>query len=117
MRFSLRDLFWLTAVVALSIGWALDHNWESGRKIKVSAAVIAVTMNGELAEIAAGTDDGLRTGQELNLYRGQQNVGRIVILRTSYDRAVAQFTGGLNRARFRQGDQVKGQVALRLQDH
>jgi hypothetical protein len=25
MRFSLRDLFWLTVVVALAVGWWIDH--------------------------------------------------------------------------------------------
>ncbi len=25
MRFSIRDLFWITVVVALALGWWLDH--------------------------------------------------------------------------------------------
>lgn len=37
MRFSLRDLFWITVVVALVLGWWLDHskNQHLGRRLQV----------------------------------------------------------------------------------
>ena len=27
MKFSIRDLMWLTVVVALTVGWWVDHRW------------------------------------------------------------------------------------------
>ena len=28
VRFTIRDVLWLTALVGLSIGWHLDHRWQ-----------------------------------------------------------------------------------------
>ena len=38
MKFSLRDLMWLTVVVALALGWWLDHRQSQhlGRRLEIS---------------------------------------------------------------------------------
>ena len=33
LRFTIRDLFWLTLVVALAVGWWIDHQKLSGEKL------------------------------------------------------------------------------------
>ena len=41
LRFTIRDLFWLTAVVALSVGWWLDHTdlkWTTAKNRDFEAA-------------------------------------------------------------------------------
>ena len=35
LRFSIRDLFWLTLVVALAVGWWLDHRKLSNETLNV----------------------------------------------------------------------------------
>jgi hypothetical protein len=35
MRFTIRDVMWLTVVVALTLGWWLDHQYLTDRAAKV----------------------------------------------------------------------------------
>jgi len=44
----------------------------------------------DLLEISIGADDGLKVGHALDVYRGNQYLGRIVIKKTNPDRAVGQ---------------------------
>jgi hypothetical protein len=60
----------------------------------------------DLLEISIGADDGLKVGHALDVYRGNQYLGRIVIKRTSPDRAVGQVMRELQRGQIKRGDRV-----------
>lgn len=36
MRFSIRDLLWLTVVVALAVTWWLDHRQQGAENVKIN---------------------------------------------------------------------------------
>ena len=49
----------------------------------------------DLIEISIGSDDGILVGHRLDVYRDQAYLGKVVILKTSPDRAVAEITSGI----------------------
>jgi hypothetical protein len=53
-RFSIRDLFWLTAIVAILLAWLIDHR-QFGR-LNVEAADQITSLTKEIATIKASTD-------------------------------------------------------------
>jgi hypothetical protein len=55
-RFSIRDVLWLTVVVALAVAWGLDH-WSAARSRERDAALLEearqrALMEREMAELA-----------------------------------------------------------------
>jgi hypothetical protein len=60
----------------------------------------------DFIEISIGSDDGLKVGHSLDVYRGNQYLGRIVIKKTNPDRAVGQVKKELQRGQIKRGDRV-----------
>jgi hypothetical protein len=108
MRFTLRDLFWLTAVAGLSIGWFLDHRWDEEVEANVAGVVTAVS--GNLVEVSLGSDDGLQRGNEMQLYRANAHLGRVTITVTSPDRAVGQLAPFHEKVQ--KGDKAMANIAI-----
>jgi hypothetical protein len=67
-----------------------------------------VTAVGEkdLVEISIGSDDGLRSGHTLEVFRNNAYLGRVVIKETWPDRAVAEIIKEYRRGIIRKGDRV-----------
>jgi hypothetical protein len=72
---------------------------------KVDAVVLEVS-DKDLVEISIGSDDGLKVGHSMEIYRGNSYLGRIVIRRTTGDRAVGQLVKELQRGQIKKGDRV-----------
>jgi DNA repair exonuclease SbcCD ATPase subunit len=72
---------------------------------KVEGVVMEVS-DKDLLEISIGSDDGLKVGHSLDVYRGNQYLGRIKIKRTNPDRAVGQIMKELQRGQIKKGDRV-----------
>lgn len=72
---------------------------------KVDAVVLEVS-DKDLIEISIGSDDGLKVGHSMEIYRGNSYLGRIVIRRTTGDRAVGQLVKELQRGQIKKGDRV-----------
>jgi hypothetical protein len=72
---------------------------------KVEGVVMEVG-DKNLLEISIGADDGLKIGHSLDVYRGNQYLGRIVIKKTGPDRAVGQVMRELQRGQIKRGDRV-----------
>src|SRR5262245_50178312 len=66
---------------------------------KVEGIVKEVKKN--MVEISIGADDGLKVGHALDVYRGNQYLGRIVIKKTEPDRAVGQIMKELQRGQIK----------------
>jgi multidrug efflux pump subunit AcrA (membrane-fusion protein) len=60
----------------------------------------------DLIEISIGHDDGLKIGHTLDVYRGNNYLGRIVVRKTAPDRAVGQVVKELKRGQIKKGDHV-----------
>lgn len=72
---------------------------------KVEGIVMDVGQS-DLIEISIGHDDGLKIGHTLDVYRGNNYLGRIVIRKTAPDRAVGQVVKELKRGQIKKGDHV-----------
>jgi uncharacterized phage infection (PIP) family protein YhgE len=58
-------------------------------QIQVEGVVTALGQDG-LLEVSIGSDDGVRVGTKLDVIRGGMYIGRVQVLKTDPDRAVAQ---------------------------
>lgn len=60
----------------------------------------------DLIEISLGSDDGLKEGHHLEVFRQNTYLGRVIIRRTAPDRAVAEVIKEYRRGTIRKGDRV-----------
>ncbi|WP_254511036.1 hypothetical protein [Anatilimnocola floriformis] len=72
---------------------------------RVTGVVLAIN-NSDLIEVSIGSDDGLKPGHVLQVYRGNQYLGQITIRTTGPDRAVGQIDKTLQRGKIQKGDNV-----------
>jgi hypothetical protein len=99
MRFSIRDLLWLTVVVALAVGWWLERgrllqevaDLSALKKPTIQAVVTNVDDARNLVEISLGSDAGLKLRDVVEVYRGKQLLGRVAIQRLDLDKAVGRI--------------------------
>jgi hypothetical protein len=67
--------------------------------------VLAVNQDNML-EVSLGSDDGLRAGHTLEIYRGSNYLGRAQILRADTDRSVGKILPGFKKGAIQKGDEV-----------
>jgi hypothetical protein len=72
----------------------------------VDGRVLEVRETSGLVEISLGSDDGLKKGHSLEVYRGTKYLGRIIIREIDPDRAVGQIDKKMQRDRIQKGDNV-----------
>jgi len=60
----------------------------------------------ELIEISLGSDDGIREGYELDVYRPGQYVGRVRVTKVTKNSAVARILRDYRKAPIKEGDRV-----------
>jgi septal ring factor EnvC (AmiA/AmiB activator) len=60
----------------------------------------------QLIEISIGSDDGLRTGNTVEVYRGERYLGRAEIIKTEPDRAVGRVLREFQQGQIQEGDHV-----------
>jgi hypothetical protein len=98
-RFTIRDLLWLTVIVALGVAWWIDRQrlfqelttLADGNKVTVEGLVIGVDKAHGLAQISVGSDDGLKVSEVVEVRRGEKRVGSLVIRWQSNDKALGGF--------------------------
>ena len=67
--------------------------------------VLAVNQD-DLLEVDLGSDDGLRVGNTLEVYRGNSYLGRVQVLRTDTDHAVGKIMPDFKKGIIQKGDDV-----------
>lgn len=77
-------------------------------QIPVFGKVTAVSPS--KVELSIGTDDGVRIGQELDIYRGDKYVGRIRVIEAKADNAVASIMTDYQQYPIQRGDNVDSQL-------
>lgn len=86
----------------LTINSLTDHIAPS-----VDGFITAVSVkNANLVEISIGSDDGLRAGHQLDIYRDRLYLGRIIVQETSPNRAVGRVVKELLRGQIKKNDRV-----------
>jgi len=74
---------------------------------------ILAVKNNSLIELSLGSDDGLREGHVVHVYRaGRAYLGRATIVRTATDRAVAKMISGTVQGNIQKGDRVATSLKL-----
>ncbi len=76
--------------------------------IPVTGAVTAVSRT--RVELSIGIDDGVRIGQELDIYRGDKYVGRIRIVDAQPDKAVGTILTEYQQLPINRGDNVSSRL-------
>ena len=66
----------------------------------------------QLVEVTIGSDDGLRVGHTIEVYRDAKYLGRIEILKTSPDRSVGRVDSRFQAGRIQEGDRVATRLKL-----
>ena len=73
---------------------------------KIEAVVTAVGDNNSTFAVAIGSDDGIRTGHEMDIYRSNRHVGRGVVVLAQNNRSVLSIVKGMMNGIVREGDNV-----------
>jgi myosin heavy subunit len=71
----------------------------------VRGKVLAINQD-NMVEVSLGSDDGLRAGHTLEIFRASNYLGRLQVLRTETDRAVGKIMPGFKKAAIQKGDDV-----------
>lgn len=69
------------------------------------------TRNASLLEISLGSDDGIRVGHELVVFRNKTYLGRIVVRKVDDNRAVAEVIKDTRRGSIRKNDDVTTRIS------
>ena len=67
--------------------------------------VLAINRD-NMVEVSLGTDDGLRVGHTLEVFRGSKYLGRVQVLHTTTDRAVGKIVPGFKKGVIQKDDDV-----------
>ena len=80
----------------------------------VDGFVSATTRRGgeRYVEITIGSDDGLREGHTIEVFRGAKYLGRVTILKTDPDRAYGRIDRRFQEGRIQEGDRVATRLKL-----
>lgn len=73
---------------------------------KIEAVVTAVGDNNTKFAVAIGSDDGLRKGHEMDIYRSNRHVGRGIVVAAENNRSVLSIVKGMMNDIVREGDNV-----------
>jgi len=71
----------------------------------IRGKVLAINQD-NMVEVSLGSDDGLRAGHTLEIFRASNYLGRLQVLRTETDRAVGKIVPGFKKAAIQKGDDV-----------
>ncbi len=81
--------------------------------LAVEGLVLAVPQ-ADLCEISIGSDDGIKKGHKLEVYRitdnGAKYVGRIIVMKTAYDRAACKIDPKFKKLPMQRGDRVTSKI-------
>jgi hypothetical protein len=66
----------------------------------------------QLVEVSIGADDGLKTGNTLEVSRGAKYLGRLEIIETSPDRSVGRVNTRFQQGTIQEGDRVATRIKL-----
>jgi hypothetical protein len=66
----------------------------------------------QLVEVTIGSDDGLKQGNTVEVYRGGRYLGRLDIVKTSPDRAVGRVDRRFQQGSIQEGDRVATRLRI-----
>ena len=76
-----------------------------GTPPKVDGVILAIGRD-SLVEISLGSDDGIRRGNTLEVFKANKYKGRVEVVQTSPDKSVAKIIPGFQQAKIERDDRV-----------
>jgi small-conductance mechanosensitive channel len=73
---------------------------------KLDGVVTKTDDTAELVAIGLGTDDGLRIGHQMDVYRGDKYIGKVTVTKTDFNVSVARIIKDFMQDNVREGDHV-----------
>jgi len=73
---------------------------------KLDGVVTKTDDSAELVAIGLGTDDGLRIGHQMDVYRGDKYIGKVTVTKTDFNVSVARTIKDFMQDNVREGDHV-----------
>jgi len=70
------------------------------------------TGGAQLIEVTIGSDDGLKTGNTLEVFRGSKYLGRLDVIETSPDKSVGRVNRNFQQGQIQEGDRVATRIKL-----
>jgi hypothetical protein len=93
----------------------IDPNTDPNSVVPIVEGVVSKIerkAGGQLVEITIGADDGLKTGNTLEVSRGAKYLGRVEIIQTSPDKAVGRVDRTFQQGQIQEGDRVATRIKL-----
>jgi len=93
----------------------IDPNTDPGSVVPTvegTVSKIERKAGGQLVEITIGADDGLKTGNTLEVSRGAKYLGRVEIIQTSPDKSVGRVDRKFQQGQIQEGDRVATRIKL-----
>ena len=73
---------------------------------KLDGTVTKINDTNELVAIGLGTDDGLKIGHVMDVYRGDRYIGKVSIVKSDFNVSIARVVKDFMQDRIREGDHV-----------
>jgi cell division protein FtsL len=93
----------------------IDPNTDPGSVVPTVEGVISRIerkAGGQLVEVTIGADDGLKTGNTLEVSRGAKYLGRVEIIQTTPDKSVGRVDRNFQQGQIQEGDRVATRIKL-----
>jgi hypothetical protein len=93
----------------------IDPNTDPGSVVPTVEGVVSKIerkAGGQLVEVTIGADDGLKTGNTLEVSRGAKYLGRVEIIQTSPDKSVGRVDRKFQQGQIQEGDRVATRIKL-----
>jgi myosin heavy subunit len=85
---------------------SLGYNEDTPARVPdVKGKVLAINTD-NMIEVSIGSDDGIKAGVTLEVYRDNKYMGRVMVLKTDTDRAVAKVMKEFVQGQIQKGDHV-----------
>jgi hypothetical protein len=98
-------------MILKGLGMSIDDPADASR-IPVAGVITAVSHT--KVELSIGTDDGVRVGQELDIYRGDKYVGKVKITQVEANSAVASILTEYQQYPIQKGDNVGSNMQSKI---
>ncbi|HTQ40469.1 MAG TPA: hypothetical protein VMJ32_15700 [Pirellulales bacterium] len=98
-------------MILKGLGMTIDDPADASR-IPVAGIITAVSHT--KVELSIGTDDGVRVGQELDIYRGDKYVGKVQVMEVKADTAVASILSEFQQYPIQKGDNVGSNMQSKI---
>ncbi len=93
----------------------IDPNTDPGSVVPTVEGMISKVeqkAGAQLVEVTIGADDGLKTGNTLEVSRGAKYLGRVEIIQTSPDKSVGRVDRKFQQGQIQEGDRVATRIKL-----